>query len=62
MGTLVPTGPSDTLALDTSLGAVVNHTCDDGFVLQGAMERECLPSGEWSAPLPTCVGKMIKLQ
>ena len=44
--------------LNTTLGAFVNHTCDDGFTLQGADERECLPSGEWSDPLPTCIGKI----
>ena len=47
------------MTLDTTLGAVVNHTCDDGFVLQGAVERECLSNGDWSEPLPTCVGKIL---
>jgi len=40
-----------------SVGAVVNHTCNIGFALIGASERECLPSGNWSEPLPTCDGK-----
>ena len=57
MGTLVRASPSDDLVLNTTLGAVVNHTCDEGFVLQGVIERECLLTGEWSEPLPTCVGK-----
>ena len=58
MGTLVRAPPSDVLALDTTLGAIVNHTCDEGFVLQGAMERECLSTREWSDPLPTCIRKI----
>jgi len=45
----------------TTVGGVVNHTCDDGFVLRGATQRECMPNGEWSEPLPMCVGKMIRL-
>ena len=57
MGTLV--GPPDALILNTSLGAVVNHSCIDGYRLQGAVERECLPGGTWSAPLPDCIGKII---
>ena len=42
------------LVLDTTFGAVVNHTCNEGFTLVGAPERECLADGNWSAPLPTC--------
>ena len=61
MGTLVRAGTSNDLALDTTLGAIVNHTCDEGFEIQGAMERECLPSGEWSEPLPSCIGKVKNL-
>jgi len=57
MGTMV--GPPDAMILDTSLGAVVNHSCIDGFVLQGAVERVCLPNGTWSEPLPDCIGKII---
>ena len=47
----------NTIGDDTSVDAVVNHTCNIGFVLNGASERECLPSGNWSEPLPTCDGK-----
>jgi len=41
----------------TTVGSVANHTCDEGYVLVGADERECLPTGMWSAPLPTCNSK-----
>jgi len=61
MGTLIRASTSDDLVLDTSLGAIINHTCNKGFVLQGAMERECLPAGTWSQPLPLCIGKMTIL-
>ena len=49
----------DTMVTDTTVGEIANHTCNDGFVLRGAIQRECLPNGEWSEPLPMCVGKMI---
>jgi len=57
MGTIV--GAPGAIILDTSLGAFVNHSCDNGFELQGAVERECLPSGDWSEPLPTCIRKFM---
>jgi len=55
MGTMV--GPPDAMILNTSLGAVVNHSCIEGFELQGEIERVCLPNETWSAPLPMCIGK-----
>ena len=45
------------LVLVTIFGSVVNHTCNEGFTLVGAFERECLANGSWSAPLPTCESK-----
>ena len=45
---------------DTTVGALANHTCDDGFVPRGTTQRECLPNGEWSGSLPMCVGKITK--
>ena len=40
----------------------MTHTCDPGFMLSGADERECILSddpsiGVWSEPLPTCDSK-----
>ena len=49
----------DTMGDDFSVGAVVNHTCNIGFVLNGASQRECLLGGNWSEPLPTCIGKIL---
>ena len=40
---------------DTEFGAVANYTCSSGFVLRGnSTSRECLISGSWSGPEPTC--------
>ena len=61
MGTLINITSTDvvTLALSTTFGSLVNHTCDEGFRLIGATLRECLANGNWSAPLPTCECKQL---
>ena len=51
----------NTIGDDFSVGATVNHTCNVGYVLDGESERECLPSGNWSDPLPTCNGKLHEM-
>ena len=61
MGTLVTIGPTDIRGLSTTFGSVVNHTCNEGYRLVGAFERECLSNGSWSAPLPTCECKQLSL-
>ena len=48
----------DTVVSTTTLGSVVTHTCDRGFVLSGARRRVCLPNGTWSEPPPSCVGNL----
>ncbi|XP_064894786.1 complement receptor type 2 [Columba livia] len=35
-------------------GAAVRFSCDEGFVLQGDAESQCLADGTWHPPLPTC--------
>ena len=40
-----------------TIGSVVNHTCNVGFIINGANQRVCLPDGMWSTPLPTCLSK-----
>lgn len=40
-----------------TVGSVANHTCNTGFVLNGADQRVCLPTAVWSAPLPSCIGR-----
>jgi len=49
----------NTMGNNFSVGATVNHTCDVGYVLNGASQRECLLGGNWSAPLPICEGKIL---
>lgn len=39
---------------DTKMGTRVNLSCANGNSLIGASELICLPSGNWSAPLPVC--------
>ncbi|XP_028273405.1 beta-2-glycoprotein 1-like [Parambassis ranga] len=34
--------------------SVLNYTCDDGYVIQGANESRCLHDGTWSHPPPLC--------
>ncbi|KAM3865307.1 beta-2-glycoprotein 1-like [Diretmus argenteus] len=33
---------------------VLNFTCDDGYVMEGANESRCLNDGTWSHPPPLC--------
>ena len=47
----------NTMVTSTTFGSIVNHTCNEGYVLDGADQRECLSTGMWSAPLPTCNSK-----
>ena len=47
----------DTMVTVTTFGSIVNHTCNEGYELIGANERECLANGSWSAPLPSCQSK-----
>ncbi|KAK2526507.1 hypothetical protein Q9233_008277 [Columba guinea] len=35
-------------------GAAVRFSCDEGFVLRGDAESQCLADGTWHPPLPTC--------
>ena len=47
----------DTIVNSTTLGSVATHTCYDGFLHDGANERVCLESRNWSRHLPPCDGK-----
>ena len=47
----------NTSAVTFTIGSVVNHTCNEGFVLNGTSQRECLTNGSWSGSLPTCDSK-----
>lgn len=41
----------------TQLSARVTLSCANGNALIGSSELICLPSGNWSAPLPVCESK-----
>ena len=40
---------------ETSYGSVVKVACDTGYKVEGEAILTCLSSGQWSAPIPTCV-------
>lgn len=49
--------PRRGLALSTTttqMGTKVTFSCNNGNALIGAHDIVCLPSGNWSAPLPVC--------
>lgn len=41
---------------DRFVNATLRYQCNSGFRLDGASELICSESGEWSAPMPECVG------
>ena len=41
----------------STYGAVANFTCDDGYTLTGAISRECMANGNWSAGAVNCTIK-----
>lgn len=41
----------------TSVGSIARYSCDKGFELNGAEERECLGDGNWSEREPSCDSK-----
>jgi len=51
----------NTIRTSITFGSTVAHTCNEGFVLDGADHRECISldgiTGMWSPPLPTCNSK-----
>jgi len=51
----------NTIGTSTTFGSTVTHTCNDGFILDGADQRECISldgiTGMWSPSLPTCNSK-----
>lgn len=38
----------------TYYGTIAHYNCDNNFKLTGQSQRECLESGQWRTPLPTC--------
>jgi len=45
-------GHSDGVTL--TVGSRIRFTCDDGYILQGGQEIECMENLMWSAEVPTC--------
>nr|XP_045606863.1 sushi, von Willebrand factor type A, EGF and pentraxin domain-containing protein 1-like [Procambarus clarkii] len=39
---------------ETALGTILTFSCDGGSSLVGEGQVKCLPSGNWSAPVPHC--------
>lgn len=37
-------------------GHTIQFQCNSPYILDGSEAIECLQSGEWSAPFPTCTG------
>lgn len=44
---------------NTKLNSHVKFSCARGNNLIGVSEIVCLPSGNWSDPIPSCAGKYI---
>lgn len=44
--------------LSREVGGRAAFSCPPGYGLRGPSEAICLPSGEWGAPFPSCVGKL----
>lgn len=38
----------------TYFGTIAHYNCDSNFKMQGPAQRECLESGQWRSPMPTC--------
>lgn len=38
----------------TYYGTIAHYNCDANYKIQGPAQRECLDSGQWRVPLPTC--------
>lgn len=38
----------------TYYGTIAHYSCDSNFKLTGQAQRECLETGQWRRPMPTC--------
>ncbi|XP_023136941.2 C4b-binding protein-like [Amphiprion ocellaris] len=43
------------LTVTVHVGEKLQFDCSSEFQLDGSKEIECLPTGQWSAPIPTCL-------
>lgn len=43
----------------TYYSAMLNYTCDGGYLLLGNATSECQLNGKWSGFVPVCAGKVV---
>ncbi|GAB6026649.1 hypothetical protein CHUAL_013055 [Chamberlinius hualienensis] len=43
--------------LNTSIGAIIEYRCPDGFVMVGSERQHCKSDGQWSGQSPECLSK-----
>ena len=42
-------------------GSMANYTCDEGYILDGVVQRTCEENGQWSGDVPQCQRKLISI-
>ena len=45
----------------TTEGSIADYSCDEGYDLNGLTQRICQSNNSWSESVPTCEGKLAKL-
>ncbi len=58
LGALASGTSTVTAGSGSTTGSVVTFACNTNYVLVGSASTSCAPSGQWSASLPTCSGKL----
>lgn len=49
-------GGSESCDRSNNFGSVCSYTCNEGYDLKGASQRECEENGDWSEERPSCDG------
>ena len=44
-------------SFDGRVGSKIKWSCQEGRELEGEEEAQCLPTGEWSNPIPRCISR-----
>ena len=44
----------------TAVGSIATYTCNTGYRINGASQRECLSDETWSLDAPFCISKLTK--
>ena len=42
----------------TKLGSIANYRCNEGCLLNGAVQRICEHNSQWSDSIPQCQGEL----